>query len=65
MKLDKNTQIILALGSIAVGALAVVEFSNGFNSAESSAGTGAGVALAVVGLGVGIAAIVGVGALAL
>ncbi len=67
MKLDKSTQIILALGVVAVGGLAVIEFANGFNSAESSAGTGSGIGLAIgiglVGLGIGTAAVIGVAGL--
>jgi len=67
MQLDKSTQIILALGVVAVGGLAVVEFSNGFNNAESSVGTGSGVGLAIgiglVGLGLGTAAVIGLAGL--
>lgn len=52
MKLDKNTQIILAVGVIAVGLYGVNQLAKGANDAESKIGTGAEIFAGLAGVGV-------------
>lgn len=51
MKLDKNTQIILAIGAIAITAYAVHSLAEGANQAEESIGSGIGTGATVLGIG--------------